>query len=260
MTEAPHPFAERVAEMTRTPSRKTATRYTEIENTLRSEIVDGLRAVGSLLPTEHELCERFAASRFTIRQALAGLRNHGMIEARSGVGTFVIADRPREAFVQTLNSFEELLQYPSETYRKQLEVRTIEATPELAMMLRCSPGQTWVNLKAMRLARGSEAPISWLDAWVQPRFADVLDQPNPKGDPLLKQIETLHRHRAGHAQVEIFVSRISAALSGPLKTDEGAPALTIVRRYRGPDAAVYLVTYSIHPENRFSLNFEFEKQ
>ena len=42
-------------------------RYLQVARTLRKEIVDGVYPVGSQLPTEHELCERFAVSRYTIR-------------------------------------------------------------------------------------------------------------------------------------------------------------------------------------------------
>jgi DNA-binding GntR family transcriptional regulator len=246
--------------MPKEPNESAVPRYSEIRDVLLGEIQAGVYKVGGRLPGEHELCERFDVSRFTIRQALQGLRDEGLVEARPGIGTIVVSDRRREAFVQTLGSFEELLQYPAETFRKQLEVQTIEASPELALMLRSSPGQRWVKLKAMRIARASGQPISWLDAYVTPRFADVIDLPNPGGTPLLRQIEARHGHRAAHAQVEIFVGRIPAHLAGPLDAEEGAPALIILRRYRGADGAVYLVTYSVHPENRFSLNIELERQ
>jgi DNA-binding GntR family transcriptional regulator len=42
--------------------------------------------------------------------------------------------------------------------------------------------------------------------------------------------------------------------------EESDPALIILRRYRGEDGVIFLVTYSVHPENRFSLNIEFEKR
>ena len=41
-------------------------RYLQVARTLRKEIVDGVYPVGSQLPTEHELCERFAVSRYTV--------------------------------------------------------------------------------------------------------------------------------------------------------------------------------------------------
>jgi DNA-binding GntR family transcriptional regulator len=130
----------------------------------------------------------------------------------------------------------------------------------MAQLLDCAPGQPWVRLQAMRLLSGTQLPVSWLEAYVLPRFADVIDHPNPDGAPLLKQVEAAHGHRAAQAQVEIRTGRISAEQAGPLHAEEGAPALLILRRYRGSDGQVYLMTRSSHPENRFSLNFMFQKQ
>ena len=242
----------------RTPLRQSA-RYAEIAQALRSEIEHGNYRIGDKLPTEHELCEKFAASRFTVRHAIAWLRDQGFVDARPGIGTRVIALQKRDAFVQTLNSTEELLQYPGDTYRTHLDKTHITATPELAMMLRCPLGAEWSKLTAMRIAR-PDLPISWLDVYVQPRFAGVYDLPNPSGEPVLRQIESHYGHHAVQAQVEIFVSRIREELAEPLRCEPGAAAMVILRRYRGSDNDIYLVTYSVHPENRFSLNFEFERQ
>lgn len=241
------------------PRKRPRARYTLIEDALRQDIETGKYPIGSLLPTEHALCEAMSASRFTIRQALAGLREAGFIDARPGLGTVVIANAARQTISHTLNSFEELLRYPAETLRKQLEVQTISVTHKLAHLLSATPGQSWVWLKAMRMTRHSEAPIAWLDAYVLPEFAGVLDQPNPAGAPLLTQIEARYGRRAAQAQVEIFVGRIDADMATPMKAEVGAPALIILRRYRGDDGAVYLVTHSIHPEGRFSLNFEMAR-
>lgn len=235
-------------------------RYLEIEAELQREIESGVYTLGSHLPTEHALCARFAVSRFTVRQALAGLREKGLIHARPGVGTIVIASNRRDAFVQTLSSMEELLQYPAETYRQQVAVEPIRASPELAVMLKCKAGQEWVRLKALRLTRTSSAPIAWLDIYIAPAFARVLDLPNPAAAPVVRQIEESLGFRAAHAQIEIFVGHVSAELAGPLVAQENDPALIIIRRYRGPDGAIFLVTYSVHPENRFTLNIEFERR
>ena len=50
-------------------------RYLQVARELRQDIVDGVYPVGSQLPTEHELCERFSVSRYTIREALRRLRD-----------------------------------------------------------------------------------------------------------------------------------------------------------------------------------------
>lgn len=246
--------------MTRAPSRKTPILYARIEQELRQEIESGSYPPGSHLPGEHALCERFGVSRFTIRHAIRKLGDEGLVEARPGIGTVVITTRKRDAFVQTLNSVEELLQYPVGTTRVPIEIRQIEASPDLAALLQCDAGKSWTWLRAMRLLRSTQVPISWLDAYVVPRLADVLDIDNPTGAPLLRQIEELHGHYAARSQVAILAGKISPEQAEPLQADIGSPALVIVRRYRGQDGEIYLVTHSTHPEGRFSLNFEFEKR
>ncbi|HUL99877.1 MAG TPA: winged helix-turn-helix domain-containing protein, partial [Mycobacterium sp.] len=65
-------------------------RYLQVARTLRKEIVDGVYPVGSQLPTEHELCERFAVSRYTIREALRRLRDDNLVSSRPRAGTLVV--------------------------------------------------------------------------------------------------------------------------------------------------------------------------
>jgi len=62
-------------------------RYLQIARTLRKEIVDGVYPVGSQLPTEHQLCQRFDVSRYTVREALRRLREDNLVATRrDGLG------------------------------------------------------------------------------------------------------------------------------------------------------------------------------
>lgn len=66
-------------------------RYQEIAHSLEL----GLAAAGGdsrAIPSEYALCERYGASRTTIRAALKQLQDQGLIERRQGKGTFY---RPR---------------------------------------------------------------------------------------------------------------------------------------------------------------------
>ena len=64
---------------------------------LSREIESGDLNPGALLPTEQQLSEKFGVSRNVVREAIAQLRADGMVEARQGVGSFVLAPEQRAA-------------------------------------------------------------------------------------------------------------------------------------------------------------------
>jgi GntR family transcriptional repressor for pyruvate dehydrogenase complex len=64
---------------------------------LSREIETGGFQAGHRLPTEQQLADRFGVSRNVVREAVAQLRADGVIEARQGVGAFVLAPEQRAA-------------------------------------------------------------------------------------------------------------------------------------------------------------------
>jgi DNA-binding GntR family transcriptional regulator len=56
---------------------------------IRADIVSGKTPPGAALPSERELCDLWAASRGTVRRALALLVNEGLVLGRAGRGYFV---------------------------------------------------------------------------------------------------------------------------------------------------------------------------
>ncbi|MBW9076363.1 FadR family transcriptional regulator [Rhizobium pusense] len=67
---------------------------------LRAQIMDGHFEVGHKLPSQAELCEKFAVSRTVIREAVANLQADGLLEAHQGAGIFVTSrsGRPSDGF------------------------------------------------------------------------------------------------------------------------------------------------------------------
>ncbi len=65
-----------------------------IAGQIGKEITEGRIAPGEKLPTEHILSKTFGVSRSVVREAIAQLRNEGLVETRQGVGAFA-TDRER---------------------------------------------------------------------------------------------------------------------------------------------------------------------
>jgi DNA-binding FadR family transcriptional regulator len=61
------------------------------------EIAEGRILPGQKLPTEHLLASTFGVSRSVVREAIAHLRNEGLVETRQGVGAFATEIQQRQS-------------------------------------------------------------------------------------------------------------------------------------------------------------------
>ncbi|HLI13028.1 MAG TPA: GntR family transcriptional regulator [Alphaproteobacteria bacterium] len=79
--------------------------YFQLAEALEGEIRSGRWTPGTRLPSEPELCEHYALSRTTVRQALARLEQRGLIERLKGQGTFVRRGQPGLWLLQSSEGF-----------------------------------------------------------------------------------------------------------------------------------------------------------
>lgn len=69
-----------------------------IVSNIRGLIATDRLGVGDSLPTERELCERFHASRNTVREAMRILKAYGIVDVRPKVGATITDNRMARAF------------------------------------------------------------------------------------------------------------------------------------------------------------------
>lgn len=93
--------------------------YEQIERLIRrGEFPKGVK-----LPAESELARRFGVSRPVVREALARLREEGIVRSQQGSGTFVIRGMlPSAAALPAIRTLADLLRYYE--YRMDLEAAT----------------------------------------------------------------------------------------------------------------------------------------
>lgn len=134
--------------------------YQQVERALRSQILMGQRAVGTQLPTEHELSRMFGVSRDTIRQAVRALKSDGLVRARRGSGTHVVRSRPsvRHATLRPLTAHLEEAGLSRDVELLEADVR--EPTQAVRDHLRLAPGER--ILYARRTHKIAAQPFSIL--------------------------------------------------------------------------------------------------
>lgn len=72
-----------------TPIDATAPLYAQIRRVIQGRIASGTYLPGSAIPSEHELAAEFGTTRLTVRSAIDGLVDQGLIRRVQGKGAFV---------------------------------------------------------------------------------------------------------------------------------------------------------------------------
>ncbi|VBA44891.1 putative transcriptional regulator PhnF [Mycobacterium attenuatum] len=229
-------------------------RYLQVAQTLRKEIVDGLYPVGSQLPTEHELCERFAVSRYTVREALRRLRDDNLVLSRPRSGTLVMPRPSADSYVQHVMSINDLLAFATSTRFAIESIAMVTVDDELADRTGLAGGEQWLGVRGFRLTEGAEPAgiaLCRTEYYVNRAFAAVGRLLQRHHGPVFPLIEDLFGLSIVEVHQEIAAVLVSPALADGLDVDPGSAALQVRRTYTASDGQVAQVTLNTHPASRF---------
>ena len=284
MTQAPRPaLAKRAAKSAKSVAvvsgdDSAGPRYLQIARELTGAISDGTYPVGARLPTELELCEHFAISRFTAREAVRVLSSAGLVTRRQRIGTVVIATPSEARYTHSVANVGDLFQYAQDTELRLMFIDRIALTKDRAAQFGAQVGEEWVY--AMGLRR--ESALGSADALRAGKGVvmgdDIAGRPicitRLFLSPMLKGIESRLRERktAVYAIIErefgVMIHRVEQELqSVALDADDaanlgarpGAPALRILRRYYDDHGRLMEVAENIHPGDRFIYRMQLRK-
>lgn len=141
---------------------------------IRGLISAGGLGVGDSLPTERELCERFQASRNTVREAMRILKAYGIVTVRPKVGATIIDDRMERAL--DLFSFDTLdisrrTFNDIQGFRNLIEVGSVDAIFDY---MRTEDIIEMRSINAQLRAAGSIAEASEMDFRFHMRLVSIL--------------------------------------------------------------------------------------
>jgi GntR family transcriptional regulator len=117
-------------------------------------IASGAWKEGDRLPPERQLCQDFAVSRSTLRQALAELEQRGLISRHQGRGTFVTTPRLQLPIVGVYSIRDAMEARGITLTTRVLGVEIIEASRQLAADLGCLPGDGIIFIERLRIGDG----------------------------------------------------------------------------------------------------------
>jgi DNA-binding GntR family transcriptional regulator len=227
-------------------------RYMEVAQELIEDIANGSPPLGQALPPERQLCERFAISRHTCREALRVLRDRGLIDTLQGSGTRVKQTSPRHRADGHFDNIDELLQYGRET---RLELVSADWVQDqiVAGYLGLASEQALIRLTGFRHRKGEARALCRVRIFGVASATGNTGQSRDVRAWREWLIEALAVERVARVEQLITADLLTPRDAKSLHAEPGAPALVTTRRYFGLGQQPLAYAVSIHPADRFQM-------
>ncbi|WP_432260698.1 GntR family transcriptional regulator [Cupriavidus sp. TMH.W2] len=200
-------------------------RFKEIENEIRQRIACNTWGPGAKLPSEAELMAEFCVSRITVRQALSGVHNAGLIEKVNGKGSFVTrpADTPS---LGALTGFYETARARGQlAYGKLASVRLMRAPAHVAAALRLQPGEKVLSVATVRY--WDDAAVAYFNLMGPEPLMRRLVQEDLETNDAMALFESRLGYRFRDVAMEATAIAAPAEAARRLGVAEGEPLLRL---------------------------------
>lgn len=186
-------------------------------------------SVGSQLPTETRLSSEFGVSRETIREALKGLEEDGMITRQRGQGTFVSKLPPALTEHRLTGMSEDFSDLKFNTEAKVLEKGPIVAPPAVEQMLRPAPTEMIYRIARLRHYEGT--PFAHHEAFMSLELGVQIAKLDLSHTSVLRELRGTLGLEVWEDYQRIEAQVADTGLAEMLDIAVGAPLLYIVRHF-----------------------------
>ncbi|TDL32595.1 trehalose operon repressor [Jeotgalibacillus sp. S-D1] len=227
----------------------TTNKYMNIFQELSDEIEKGVYEPNTLLPSEHELCERFETSRETIRKALTLLSQNGFIQKMQGKGSLVLDVSKMSFPVSGLVSFKELQQSLGRNIQTTVhKLDLTEADEILSTQLECDHGALVWEIARARTIQGERVILD--KDWILQSHVPSLTK-EICSDSIYAHLEQNLGLNISYAKKEITVEPVSEEDRALLDVD-GYSHIVLVKNFvHLEDTTIFQYTESRHRLDKF---------
>jgi GntR family transcriptional regulator len=233
--------------------------YLQLQRLIQNQVRAGRLQAGEALPSERDLARQLGISRVTVRKAISGLVEKGILVQHWGSGTFIAPTMRVEQALSSLSSFTDDMRTRGLTPGSRLIERSCgPAAPKESMALGLSPGEKVSRLQRLRLA--GDVPMAIEIATVPARFLPDPDMVAhslyatlaERGCAPRRALQRLHAVLLNTEQARLLnVPAASAALYIERRSflEDGTPVEFTASYYRG-DAYDFVAELAIGPTPR----------
>lgn len=230
--------------------------WRQIEQTLAGEIRAGLWNEGTRLPTEAELAARFRVNRHTLRRAIGGLADRGLVRVEQGRGIFV-RENVLEYLVGRRTRFTENVRRVNRSPGgRATTLERMKAGRDVAEALKLRAGAQVVHLGTV--GEVDSRPVScgshWFPARLFARFEEVY---RAAGSGSITRVMEAH----GYGDYERAVTKVTARMPDATEAEllhqpRTRPILYVESINVASDGTPVQVSHVRYAADRFQLVFE----
>ena len=201
--------------------------YYQIKEELLAEIQQGGRKIGELIPSEHQLAEKYKVSRYTAQRAINELVNDGVLSRRQGFGTFVATPKIEQSLSGFYSFSQALGSQGIPTSTKVISMTKNLSTLDQAKFLAINPGEEVYSLRRIRYANNT--PIM-IDASIIPAMLTPdLEKIDFENNSLYAVLEQKYGLCVTRAKEMFEPTTTSFEESKFLEVSENSPAILLDR-------------------------------
>ena len=215
----------------------------KITEEFRKFILNGDWPIHEMIQTEQELCQAYSVSRLTIRNVLTQLVHEGLLERKSGKGTWV-RDFQKSKGIWNIEERSQYYAYPEHINTEIIGVEELLAQSSSVTTNLFEEDEVIARIKLVRIFR--QTPVTFNQFYFREALAkSILEKYDPETDIFFYQVlEKL----TGRMVVEIR-ERVKAALAfgevaSRLKVTQGHPLLEIRRDLYDQEGNIMQVNHS----------------
>jgi len=231
--------------------------HQQLRELLRRQIRDDVWPPHSMIPTEQKLSEHYGVSRLTVRQAISGLVDEGLLYRHQGKGTFVASPKiahPMDSLIGLVETLQLQGRIPTV---QMLSIERESAPLEVARALRLSEDEQVTHVER-RVDVGGE-PLYWDYTYLPTSLRVQVDPDVLRAQPLFHRLEDAGYH-LGEVRHQMAARVATTEEAAALQVEAGSSVLTIRRTVYTDEDQPVLYSRTVFCNNRFEFQIRLQRK